>query len=212
MVEHGLIPWMYYRWYRSFSLITLLCVWISCCVVRPICSATISRREKAPVTTLTITDRGAHGFSGGQSGKDVRKSLFQVGYGTRINSPFFLALQRSVVSAFQLHRIASRSDSIINKSRLFWSVRSTQAPTFLRHTIDNTKSSGSLLLIVVYAVPIGPGRCRLLNRQVFKLKSSFAMGIISRLPGWLYHAPNNVVRPGAPSLKGPSRAVLPGPT
>ena len=44
-------------------------------------SATISRRENAPITTLTITDRGADGFAGGQFGEDVtgrRTSLFQV--------------------------------------------------------------------------------------------------------------------------------------
>jgi len=68
-----------------------------------------------------------------------------------------------------------------------------QAPAFLRHTIDRQEENGSLLLIVVYAVPVSPGHCRLLNRQVFKLKSSFAMGIISRLPGWVFHPSNNVI-------------------
>lgn len=49
------------------------------------------------------------------------------------------------------------------------------APGFMRHVIDNWETRGSVLQIVVYALPIAPGKCRLLNRQVFQLKVHFAV-------------------------------------
>jgi hypothetical protein len=48
------------------------------------------------------------------------------------------------------------------------------APGFMRHVIDNWETRGSVLQIVVYALPVAPGKCRLLNRQVFQLKVQLA--------------------------------------
>lgn len=48
----------------------------------------------------------------------------------------------------------------------------------MRHVIDNWQAKGSVLQIVVYAVPVSPGKCRLLNRQVFQLKSKIPRTII----------------------------------
>jgi hypothetical protein len=41
-----------------------------------------------------------------------------------------------------------------------------KAPAYMQHTIDSWAQKGTYLMIVVYAVPIAPGQCRLLNRQV----------------------------------------------
>jgi hypothetical protein len=90
------------------------------------------------------------------------------------------------------------------------------APGFMRHVIDNWETRGSVLQIVVYALPVAPGKCRLLNRQVFQLKvgaftgtysggclltthrtltapwggcvqSKLPRTIIGNLPKWLFH-------------------------
>mmetsp|Transcript_13287 Transcript_13287/g.23646 ORF Transcript_13287/g.23646 Transcript_13287/m.23646 type:complete len:212 (-) Transcript_13287:646-1281(-) len=108
--------------------------------------STISRRENAPITTLTVDKRGKAGFTGKQdsAAPGKRTSVFQ-------------------------------------------------APAYLCHTIDRVEEKGSFLLIVVYGVPVAPGRCRLLNRQVFKLKSNAAMSVISKLPGWVFHPGNNTI-------------------
>jgi len=108
--------------------------------------STISRRENAPVTTLTLDDRGKWGFTGKQG-----------------------------------------PEASGNRTSVF------QAPGYLCHTIDREEEKGSVLLIVVYGVPVAPGRCRLLNRQVFKLKSKMAMSIIPKVPGWMFHPSNNTI-------------------
>lgn len=56
-----------------------------------------------------------------------------------------------------------------------------QAPGFLRHTIDRRDNNGSLLLIVVYAVPVSPGQCRLLNRQASAGRQPFCSQGLAQL-------------------------------
>lgn len=115
------------------------------------CSSTISRRENAPVTTLTLDDRGKWGFTGkqGPEASGNRTSVFQVGV-PRCLGWRLPASTRQAPPGTSLHAAAP----------------TPQAPGYLCHTIDREEEKGSVLLIVVYGVPVAPGRCRLLNRQV----------------------------------------------
>ena len=82
-------------------------------------------------------------------------------------------------------------------------------PAFMRHVIDNWAQKGSVLQIVVYAVPIAPGRCRLLNRQVFQFKAKVPRIIIGNLPKWVFHKQNNVILVCFPANSPTSSCVHP---
>ncbi|KIZ07245.1 pheophorbide a oxygenase [Monoraphidium neglectum] len=63
-----------------------------------------------------------------------------------------------------------------------------RAPGFMQQTIDMIKTRGAESLVVVYAVPSSPGKCRLINRNAFKFHKSKLPGAIMRMvPGWLVH-------------------------
>jgi hypothetical protein len=65
------------------------------------------------------------------------------------------------------------------------------APSLMVHSL-NAPSLGTTLT-VVYAVPMGPSRCRLMARFPFKFNAAIPRLIISKVPRWMQHA-------GAPLL------------
>jgi hypothetical protein len=61
------------------------------------------------------------------------------------------------------------------------------APSFMRHTLDAYDKLGFKTLTVVYAVPVAPGRCRLIARFPFKFKSALPRFFFSVMPRWANH-------------------------
>lgn len=63
-----------------------------------------------------------------------------------------------------------------------------RAPGYMQQKIDMVKSRGAESMVIVYAVPSSPGKCRLINRNAFKFVKSKLPGLIMRaVPGWLIH-------------------------
>ncbi|WIA12495.1 hypothetical protein OEZ85_012528 [Tetradesmus obliquus] len=65
------------------------------------------------------------------------------------------------------------------------------APCLMRHTID-AQLRGYESMVVVYAVPIAPGKCRLLNRNAFKFTgqgwaAKLPALLMKAAPGWAIH-------------------------
>jgi hypothetical protein len=60
------------------------------------------------------------------------------------------------------------------------------APSLMVHSLD-APSLGTTLT-VVYAVPMGPSRCRLLARFPFKFNAALPRLVISKVPRWMQHA------------------------
>lgn len=60
-------------------------------------------------------------------------------------------------------------------------------PSLMTHKI--TYRNGKVdSMVVVYAVPIGPGQCRLINRNLFKFNGSNLPGLVMRaFPQFLLH-------------------------
>mmetsp|Transcript_4547 Transcript_4547/g.11259 ORF Transcript_4547/g.11259 Transcript_4547/m.11259 type:complete len:613 (-) Transcript_4547:2242-4080(-) len=67
------------------------------------------------------------------------------------------------------------------------------APCFMVHTLDASAQRGFKSLTVVYATPMGPGRCRLINRNCTRFdKSQLPAKIIRSLPPWASHVGSHV--------------------
>jgi phenylpropionate dioxygenase-like ring-hydroxylating dioxygenase large terminal subunit len=62
-------------------------------------------------------------------------------------------------------------------------------PCFMMQKIDAKENKGYESLVVVYAVPIAPGRCRLLNRNAFRFTKGggLAAWAMQLIPGWATH-------------------------
>lgn len=58
------------------------------------------------------------------------------------------------------------------------------APGFMEHRVDTEAFSS---LTVVYAVPTGPGKCRVINRNVFRFNNPLPAAILRLVPPWLSH-------------------------
>eukprot|EP00878_Enallax_costatus_P039241 GHUV01044808.1.p1 GENE.GHUV01044808.1~~GHUV01044808.1.p1 ORF type:complete len:157 (+),score=4.15 GHUV01044808.1:306-776(+) len=62
-------------------------------------------------------------------------------------------------------------------------------PCFMMQKIDAKETKGYESLVIVYSVPIAPGRCRLLNRNAFRFNKGggIAGWFMKYIPGWATH-------------------------
>ncbi|KAI8476799.1 MAG: hypothetical protein J3K34DRAFT_455631 [Monoraphidium minutum] len=68
-----------------------------------------------------------------------------------------------------------------------------RAPGYMQQKIDMAASRGAESMVIVYAVPSSPGKCRLINRNTFRfLKSPLPGAIMRMVPGWLIHVGTQV--------------------
>ncbi|KAG2428715.1 hypothetical protein HXX76_011419 [Chlamydomonas incerta] len=67
---------------------------------------------------------------------------------------------------------------------------SFSAPCFMKHRLD---SKGFASLTVVYAVPMEPGRCRLINRNVLRFNSAIPEAIFGLVPAWWWHVSSHLL-------------------
>ncbi|KAG2491183.1 hypothetical protein HYH03_010394 [Edaphochlamys debaryana] len=65
-----------------------------------------------------------------------------------------------------------------------------KAPCFMKHRLD---AKGFASLTVVYAVPMRPGKCRLINRNVLRFGNPVPELIFNLLPPWWWHVSSNVL-------------------
>ncbi|KAG2449650.1 hypothetical protein HYH02_005182 [Chlamydomonas schloesseri] len=64
------------------------------------------------------------------------------------------------------------------------------APSFMKHRLD---SKGFASLTVVYAVPMEPGRCRLINRNVLRFNNAIPEAIFGLVPAWWWHVSSHLL-------------------
>ncbi|GLI64211.1 hypothetical protein VaNZ11_007404, partial [Volvox africanus] len=64
------------------------------------------------------------------------------------------------------------------------------APVFMRNRLDSKAFSA---MTVVYAVPMRPGRCRLINRNIFQFNNPLPQFLISSVPGWWNHISSHLL-------------------
>ncbi|EFJ51773.1 hypothetical protein VOLCADRAFT_87282 [Volvox carteri f. nagariensis] len=64
------------------------------------------------------------------------------------------------------------------------------APAFMRNRLD---AKGFSAMTVVYAVPMRPGKCRLINRNILRFNNPIPQLVFSSLPDWWSHVSSHVL-------------------